>query len=154
MESTNWNISIQRLFEGIGTSFVGTLATSSVEGAFARTMSILVKDQSLFFQTDRNSDKYKHIQDNSNVAIVKNEYQILGKCFGLGHPKDEKNQFIFMDFSHEFPNAAKKYSALDQEVLLQVKPVKVKIWEYAEQGARIRVYDFDNKTVGIEELGY
>ena len=143
-----------KIFEGIGSSFFGTLATHDEDSVSARTMSIIVVNDHFYFQTDKNSNKFRQININGMCAIAYEKYQIMGKCKILEHPFLEKNKTIYEAFKNAFPSAAKKYSGLEQETLIEVTPMVIKIWEYDTEGAHIDEIDFACKSYICRELGY
>lgn len=150
----NWNELMDSIWERLPVSFEGVLATHDHESVTARTMSMIVYDGKIYFQTDINSEKYKQIKRKSNAAIAFNIYQFTGECKAIGQPLSVENKKIFELFQKEFPQAAKKYSGLEQEVLICFSPARIKIWKYENDGAVIETYNIENRENKKIKLGY
>lgn len=136
----------KEIFEQIGSSFHGTLATCSKDRVTARIISFVVIDNKFYFQTGKDMLKTKQIHDNRNVAITNNAVQIEGFASLLGHPIDFK-EFINL-YKDKYPIAYEKYSSLECEVLFEVKPRLIKLWKYEDGIPKIVTLDFEN---GIAE---
>lgn len=68
------------------------LATSLNDEPTARTVSHIILDKKIYFQTDIKFDKCMQIEENNNVALCLENYQIEGTTKILEHPFNEKTK--------------------------------------------------------------
>lgn len=67
------------------------LATSSSDRMTARSVSYIVLNSKIYFQTDKTFLKYKQIIKNPNAALCIDSVQIEGSAKIKEHPFDEEN---------------------------------------------------------------
>lgn len=58
-----------KFYKEFGESKKMVLSTSLNDIVTSRTMSIIVLDEKLYFQTDKTLRKYRQLKDNSNVSL-------------------------------------------------------------------------------------
>lgn len=150
----NYSKAYKALFQEIGPWQLMALATHDGESVTSRTVSVVVIEEKLYFQTDRKSIKARQLLHNGNAAVSFGAYEILGKCCSLGHPLSADNSKIFGVFQQYFTSAANKYSHLEDELLFQFVPTVIKKWVYSDHGAEIHVLDIKNSTYEIVHMGY
>lgn len=68
------------------------LATCLNDEPTARTVSYIILDNKIYFQTDIKFDKCIQIEENNNVALCLENDQIEGTAKILEHPFNEKNK--------------------------------------------------------------
>ncbi len=137
---------VKTLFEALGDHRFMVLATSQNNQVTARTMSFIVYEQKLYFQTELTLTKAQQLAANKNVAVCCNNYQIEGTCREIGHPCTEQNSFFLNLFQTHYEGSYKAYSHLDNERVYEVTPGKITVWDY-EGGKPYRdYYDFESKT--------
>jgi uncharacterized pyridoxamine 5'-phosphate oxidase family protein len=117
-----------------------TLATCADNCPTARTMSVIILDENIYFQTGINLLKYKQIVVNNNVALCFDNVQIEGKANILGKPLEEKNIKIMEEYKKCFEQAYKSYSHLEDEILIEIKIEKITLWEYDLKGKPYRIF--------------
>ncbi len=142
------------LFQSLGGHLVMVLATCADTRVTARSMSILVKDQSFYFQTDRTFLKYRQISGNNRVALCANQVQVEGICRELGHPMAEENSWFAKRFQAAFPRSYERYTPMAQETLFVVEPRLVRTWIYEDGEPFRETYDFTAGYYAKEKYEY
>ena len=126
------------------------LATCLNDEPTARTVSHIILDNKIYFQTDIKFDKCMQIEENNNVALCLDNYQIEGTAKILEHPLDEKNKRFLNKFKQVHENSFKEYSALEDEVVIEINPIFIKIWKYIDNKPYIEYLNIIDK-VAIRE---
>jgi len=129
-EFIDYNKLEKETFENLDKNKHIVLATCLNNEPTARTVSHIILDNKIYFQTDINFDKCIQIEGNSNVALCLGNYQIEGTARILEHPFNEKNKKFLDKFKIIHEKSFKEYSALEDEVVIEVKPIFITIWKY------------------------
>ncbi|WP_176718866.1 pyridoxamine 5'-phosphate oxidase family protein [Caloranaerobacter ferrireducens] len=120
------------------------LATSKDNRATARSVSCVVIDSKIYFQTDKTFLKYEQIKSNPNVALCADNFQIEGYAKIKGHPFVEENRNFIEVFKKVHNGSFNAYSHMENEVVIEVEPKFVTAWKY-ENGKPFREFlDFRN----------
>lgn len=139
------NIDFERLkdevMELLRNKKVAVLATSSSDRVTARSVSYVVLNSRIYFQTDKTFLKYKQIIKNPNVALCIDNIQIEGNARIKGHPFDEENKAFIEEFKKVNNGSFNAYSHMENEVVVEIEPVSITLWKY-EEGKPLR--DFLN----------
>ncbi|MGN0456647.1 MAG: pyridoxamine 5'-phosphate oxidase family protein [Acutalibacteraceae bacterium] len=138
------------LFEKFGSHSVMTLSTGSGSRISSRAMSVIIYNESFYFQTDENYLKFKQLAENPNAALCIDNYSIEGRCTVIGAPLDEENAFFAEAFKKHFYFAYKAYSELQGERLIKFTPTLIYSWNYINSKPYMEYFDFENKTYRIE----
>ena len=115
------------IFQQIGDAKL-VLATSLNNKVSARTMSFVILEGSLYFQTDKGMRKYQDIKGNPNVALCFSNIQLEGICEEIGRPIEHED-FCRL-FQQHFPSSFEAYSQLPNERLFVVRPTFIQRWSY------------------------
>jgi general stress protein 26 len=126
------------------------LATSLYDCVTARTISFINRGEVLYFQTDKRFEKARHINENSNVAVCKDNVQIEAKAFNQGHPFSGDNQDFIENYKKIHPGSFEKYSSSEYEIVIKVIPQKASIWKYIEEKPCRDFIDFNKKLAWRE----
>ncbi len=129
----------QRLFETLGDHRFMVVATSKNDHVTARTMSVIICDKKLYFQTELTLTKAEQLAANQNVAVCYSNYQIEGTCREIGHPCEPQNKFFLDLFQRHFEGSYQAYSHLDNERVYEVTPLHITVWDY-DDGKPYRDY--------------
>ncbi|MGL4935865.1 MAG: pyridoxamine 5'-phosphate oxidase family protein [Cetobacterium sp.] len=132
-----FNEQITKLFQGIGEAKKAVLSTSSNNRVTSRMMSFVIYERKFYCQTDKRFLKIEQISNNPKVSICIDNIQIEGIAQILGKPLENKN-FIVL-FKKHFKNSYENYSFLENEILLEITPTFISVWNYKE-GIPIREY--------------
>lgn len=129
---------------------VMVLATSSSDRVTARSVSCVVINSKIYFQTDKTFLKYEQIIKNPNAALCIDNIQIEGKAKIIGHPFNEENKTFIEEFKKVHNGSFIAYSHMENEVVIEIEPSLITIWKY-EEGKPFRDFiDFTNKRAHRE----
>ena len=126
------------------------LATCLNDEPTARTVSYIILDNKIYFQTDIKFDKCMQIEENNNVALCLDNYQIEGTAKILEHPLDEKNKRFLNKFKQIHENSYNEYSILEDEVVIEINPIFIKIWKYIDNKPYIEYLNIIDKVATRE----
>lgn len=110
------------LYEEIAQDKIMALATRNGEGVAARTVNIYTYDGCFYFVTEENSNKYKQITENNQVALSVDAIQITGYATLLEHPGDTSNYHIIHYIEEKLPQQFAKYADSPVMRLIKVTP--------------------------------
>lgn len=124
---------------------VAVLATSSSDRVTARSVSYIVLNSRIYFQTDKTFLKYKQMIKNPNVALCIDNIQIEGSAKIKGHPFAEENRAFIEEFKKVHNGSFNAYSHMENEVVVEIEPISITLWEY-EEGKPLRDFlDLQNR---------
>ena len=126
------------------------LATSLNDEPTARTVSHIILDKKIYFQTDIKFDKCMQIEENNNVALCLDNYQIEGTAKILEHPFNEKNESFLNKFKQVHENSYNEYSTLEDEVVIEINPIFIKIWKYIDNKPYIEYLNITDRVATRE----
>lgn len=106
------------------------LATSLNNRVSARTISVIVIGQNIYFQTEMASTKYRVMAKNPQIALCNGNCSIEGTAVIRGHPAEEKNKEFIRLYRSAHPKAFHEYTGLEKEAVIEIRPQIVKYWEY------------------------
>ena len=125
---------------------VMTLATCSQDRVTARSISIINEGLTIYFQTDSQFLKYQQISQNQNVALSMDNLQIEGRAHIMGHPYDHENHHFLEEYKKQHELSFLKYSHLDTERVIKVKPLLMTLWKYYDNHPCREILNFNNLT--------
>lgn len=131
------------LFKDLGEHRNMVLSTSFEDNVTSRMMSIIILNDVFYFQTDKNSEKYKQLQKNPRASLCTDNFQIEGACEELGHPL-ENSAFCAL-YEKYYPDAFKRYTSLAGESLFSFEPAYIKKWIYECGEPHEEIFDFSHK---------
>lgn len=134
----------KKFWREIGESQTMVLASSFQDSVSARTMSVIILDGKLYFQTDRTFRKYEQIKCNARVALCGGNIQIEGLCRELGKPTDCAP--FLRAYQTHFPDSYRLYSLLENERLFVVEPTFAERWLYLDGAPFVETFDFIAQT--------
>lgn len=138
-----------KFYQEFGESKKMVLSTSLNDVVTARTMSIVVLNEKLYFQTDRTFRKYRQLKGNANVSLCIDNVQIEGTCEELGAPLEHA------EFSHAyqkyFPSSYTRYTALQNERLFVVTPTFIERWLYVDGVPYMETFDVANERYQLNQ---
>ena len=139
----------EKILDFISNMGVCVLATGANDIITARNISVVNDGFDVYFNTDKIFTKYKQIVSNKNVAFCKDNYQMEGVAEILGHPNDEE---LFTNmYKEKHMNSYKKYSHLENEIVIKVKLKKVQVWNYVGNQTYLINYDVDKNELKTEK---
>mgnify|MGYP005768225687 CR=1 FL=1 len=133
-----------RFWDELGASRVMVLSTSLNDIVTSRTMSVVMLEGRLFFQTDRTFRKYEQIKKNPHVALCADNIQIEGECEEVGRPLDDPA--FCLAYERYFPSSFRSYSMLENERLFAVTPSLVERWRYVDDIPYMERFDVETRN--------
>ncbi len=116
------------------------LATSYNNLVTARTISYVMINEKLYFQTLKTYEKVNQINHNNRVALCIDNLQIEGLAKIVGHPFDNNNLFLEL-YKEKHNSAYKKYSSLADEVVIEIIINKISRWNYIDNVGHKEIID-------------
>ena len=138
METLDFNHEEKRIFTQIGENKIAPLATSSQNNVTVRMMSVVIFRNRIYFQTGTDLIKYRQICENKNVALCFDNIQVEGIANIMGKPMEHDT--IMEIYKKHYKSSYENYSKLDKEILVEVQPQKITIWEYDNNERPYRIY--------------
>lgn len=132
-----------KFWQELGKSRTMVLSTSFNNIVTSRTMSLIILDKRLYFQTDKTFRKYEQLKGNPNVALCVDNIQIEGQCKEIGIPKDNLN--FLNAYKESFASSFNRYSLLENERLFMVEPFLIERWVYISGVPYMEIFDVLNE---------
>ena len=144
---------VERMFEILGNSKIMALASSVNDYVMVRNVSCLFYDDKIYFKTDKNFRKTKQLMENPQVAMCWNGIQVEGIALNKGLVVDEPGHRFEEGYKKYLWESYNKYSHTDTEILIEVTPKYVEIWDTSEEdGKAFQLFiDFDKKEVEVKQ---
>lgn len=144
---------VKRMFEILGNSKIMALASSVNDYVMVRNVSCLFYDDKIYFKTDKNFRKTKQLMENPQVAMCWNGIQVEGIALNKGLVIDEPGRRFEEGYKKYLWESYNKYSHTDTEILIEVTPKYVEIWDTSEEdGKAFQLFiDFDKKEVEVKQ---
>lgn len=120
------------------------LSTSLNDIVTSRTMSIVILNRKLYFQTDNTFRKYNQLKSNPQVALCVDNIQIEGQCTEIGIPSD--NDDFCNAYKELFSGSYNRYTKLKNERLFIVIPTFIERWVYIDGIPYMEIFDIENKN--------
>ena len=142
---------LDQLFAKLGDHAFMCLATSKDDCVTARSVSVLVDHRKFYFQSDVRLRKCRQIEANPNVALCWQNVQIIGACRAIGHPLLTENAPMMKLYRQHFAGSYEKYSALADEMLFEIAPRSIQVWNYNGEKPYQEFFDLSNESYRRED---
>ena len=143
---------VEIMFQKLGDWKIMALASSVNDYVMVRNVSCLFYDGKVWFKTDKNFRKTQQLFQNPHVALCWSGVQIEGLAANRGLVVDEPGlrfQKLYKEFLWGSYN---KYSHEDSEIIIEVTPKFVEIWDTSEDNYAYQLFlDFDRQTVEVKQ---
>lgn len=154
--STDKNLTFQQavelMFEKLGESKIMALASSVNDYVMVRNVSCLFYDNKVWFKTDKNFRKTQQLYQNPQVALCWSGVQIEGVAENKGLVVEEPGRRFEGLYKKYLWGSYNKYSHEDTEIIIEVSPKFVEIWDTSEDNYAYQIFiDFDQKTVAVKQ---
>lgn len=152
-KNITFETAVNRMFEILGNSKIMALASSVNDYVMVRNVSCLFYDEKIYFKTDKNFRKTKQLMENPQVAMCWNGIQVEGIALNKGLVVDEPGHRFEEGYKKYLWESYNKYSHTDTEILIEVTPRYVEIWDTSEEdGKAFQLFlDFDKKEVEVKQ---
>ena len=139
------------LFHKLGDSKIMALGSSVNDYVMVRNVSCLFYDGKIYFKTDKNFRKTQQLYRNPQVALCTGGVQVEGIAVNKGLVVDEPGRRFEALYKKYLWQSYNAYSHEDTEILIEVTPRFVEIWDEDENRNAFQIFlDFDKKTVEIK----
>lgn len=146
----NFEEAKQRMFAQLGNSKIMALATSKDDHVMVRNVSCVFYDDKIYFKTDKNFRKTQQLLENPKVAICWNGIQVEGIAVNKGLVVEEPGQRFETYYKQYLWGSYNAYSHIDTEILIEITPKFVELWDQDEQGKGFQTFlDFDKQSVEV-----
>lgn len=136
------------MFKKLGEWKIMALASSVNDYVMVRNVSCLFYDEKIWFKTDKEFRKTKQLFQNPNVALCWSGVQIEGIAENKGLVVEEPDRKFEKLYEKYLWGSYNKYSHEDTEIIIEVSPKFVEIWDTSEDNYAYQIFiDFDKKKV-------
>lgn len=143
---------VELMFEKLGDWKIMALASSVNDYVMVRNVSCLFYDGKVYFKTDREFRKTKQLLENPRVALCWSGVQIEGLAENKGLVVDEPGRKFEKLYKEFLWGSYNKYSHEDTEILIEVTPKYVEIWDTSEDNYAYQIFiDFDTRDVEVKQ---
>ena len=143
---------VSLMFEKLGDWKIMALASSVNDYVMVRNVSCLFYDNKVYFKTDKNFRKTKQLYENPQVALCWSGVQIEGIAENKGLVVDEPDRKFEKLYKEHLWGSYNKYSHEDTEIIIEVTPKFVEIWDTSEDNYAFQIFiDFEKKSVEVKQ---
>lgn len=123
------------------------LASCQDNYPMVRNVSCIFYDDKIWFKTDKNFRKTQQLMANPKVAMCFNGTQVEGDARITGLVVDEPGRIFEKKYKEYLWGSYNAYSHEDTEILVEVTPRFVEIWDEDEHRNAFQIFlNFDDKT--------
>lgn len=117
-----------------------------------RNVSCVFYNDKIYFKTDKNFRKTQQLYKNPRVAMCFNGVQVEGIAENKGLVVEEEGRVFEQKYKEFLWQSYNAYSHVDTEVLIEVTPKFVEIWDEDENRNAFQIFmDFDTKEVTVKD---
>lgn len=151
-KSLSFDEAVKRMFEKLGDWKIMALASSVNDYVMVRNVSCLFYDNKIYFKTDKNFRKTKQIYENPNVALCWSGVSLEGIAKNKGLVVQEEDRKFEKLYKKFLDGSYNKYSHEDTEIIIEVEPKLVEIWDTSVDNYAYQMFiDFDKKEVNVKQ---
>ena len=147
-----YNEAVELMFKKLGDCKVMALASSVNDYVMVRNVSCIFYDGKVYFKTDKNFRKTQQLYENPKVALCWSGVQIEGIAKNTGLVVDEPGRKFEKLYKELFWGSYNKYSHEDTEILIEVTPKFVEVWDTSDDNYAFQVFiNFDTEEVEYKQ---
>lgn len=140
------------LFKKLGVSKIMALASSVDDYVMVRNVSCLIYDEKIYFKTDKIFRKTQQLFKNPRVALCVGGVQVEGIAVNKGLVVDEPDRKFEKAYKEHLWQSYNAYSHEDTEILIEVTPKFVEIWDEDENRYAFQTFiDFEKQEAVVKE---
>lgn len=144
----DFNEAVEIMKNKMGDYKIMALASCVDNYPMVRNVSCLFYNDKIYFKTDKNFRKTQQLFKNNQVAMCFNGVQVEGKAINKGLVVDEKDHIFEKKYKQFLWQSYNAYSHTDSEILIEVTPLFVEIWDEDENRNAFQIFiDFNTKKV-------
>lgn len=135
----------------LGDFKIMALASSVDNYPMVRNVSCVFYNDKIYFKTDKNFRKTQQLYKNPRVAMCFNGVQVEGIAENKGLVVEEEGRVFEQKYKEFLWQSYNAYSHVDTEILIEVTPKFVEIWDEDENRNAFQIFmDFDTKEVTVK----
>lgn len=116
-----------------------------------RNVSCVFYNDKIYFKTDKNFRKTQQLYKNNRVAMCFNGVQVEGYAENKGLVVDEEGRVFEKKYKEFLWQSYNAYSHVDTEILIEVTPKFVEIWDEDEHRNAYQIFiDFETEEVTVK----
>ena len=143
---------VSLMFEKLGDWKIMALASSVNDYVMVRNVSCLFYDNKVWFKTDKNFRKTQQLYQNPQVALCWSGVQIEGTAANKGLVVDEPDRRFEKLYKEHLWGSYNKYSHEDTEIIIEVTPKFVEIWDTSEDNYAFQIFiDFEKQSIEVKQ---
>ena len=143
---------VKIMFDKLGDWKIMALASSVNDYVMVRNVSCLFYDNKVWFKTDKNFRKTQQLYQNPRVALCWSGVQIEGVAENKGLVVDEPDRRFEKLYKEHLWGSYNKYSHEDTEIIIEVTPKFVEVWDTSEDNYAFQIFiDFDKQSVEVKK---
>ncbi len=143
---------VEIMFDKLGDSKIMALASSVNDYVMVRNVSCLFYDNKIWFKTDKNFRKTQQLYQNPQVALCWSGIQVEGVATNKGLVVDEPDRRFEKLYEKHLWGSYNKYSHEDTEIIIEVAPKFVEVWDTCEDNYAFQIFiDFDKQSVQVKQ---
>ena len=142
---------VELMFRKLGDWKIMALASSVNDYVMVRNVSCLFYDNKVWFKTDKNFRKTQQLYQNPQVALCWSGVQIEGTARNCGRVIDEPDRRFEKLYKEHLWGSYNKYSHEDTEIIIEVTPRYVEVWDTSEDNYAYQIFiDFEKQAVEVK----
>jgi len=143
---------VELMFQKLGDWKIMALATAVDQHVMVRNVSCLFYDGKIWFKTDKNFRKTQQLYQNPNVALCWSGVQVEGIARNVGLVTQQPDKRFEEGYKKYMWGSYNKYSHEDTEILIEVTPGFVEVWDTTEENYAFQIFiDFNNRSVEVKQ---
>lgn len=140
IEQLNFQETVQYFWQKLGAKAIMQLAACADDRVTVRSVSCIMYEDAIMFKTDKNFDKTKLMLKSPNVAMCKYNINVEGTARDCGLVIDEPERKFEQLYAKLLDGSYNAYSHKDTEILIEVKPKQVEIWDCDEDNYGFQIF--------------
>lgn len=154
-KSLTFDKAVELMFQKLGDWKIMALASSVNDYVMVRNVSCLFYDNKIWFKTDKNFRKTQQLYQNPQVALCWSGVQVEGIAENKGLVVDEPDRRFEKLYKQHLWGSYNRYSHEDTEIIIEVTPKFVEIWDTSEENYAFQIFlDFEKRSVMVKEYDH
>ncbi len=147
-----FNDAVEIYNEKLGNFAIMALASCVDNYPMVRNVSCIFYNDKIYFKTDKNFRKTQQLFQNPRVALCSHGVQVEGTAKNTGLVVDEPGRVFEKKYKEYLWQSYNAYSHEDTEILIEVTPDFVEIWDDDDQKNAYQIFiDFKKKQVTVKQ---
>lgn len=147
----DYNTAVEIYKKKLGDYKIMALASSYNDYPMIRNVSCIFYNDKIYFKTDKNFRKTQQLFQNNKVALCYSGVSLEGIAINKGLVVDEKDRTFESKYKQYLWGSYNAYSHIDTEILIEVTPTFVEIWDDDDNKNAYQIFiDFVKKEATIK----